>query len=231
MLRGKLCALLVMILALAGGGWAEFQVNNHTEHHQTHPAVAMTGTGKFVVAWRSHVIDGRGGGVYARCFYADGTPVGDEFKANVSQEDVDNWTPAVAMSASDGVVIAWVGVVDGDRRIILRMFDVRGLPLTGEIIVSAFAADAFQSMPSIAMNSAGAFVIVWTNWFGTGQLGRSYVAGRVFDRDGAPMSGDLAIGEQAQAHWPAVAMDDSGKFVVAWIRMGDTFNRPYGEFI
>ncbi len=231
MFRGPLCALLVMILAPAAIGRAEFQVNSHTEHSQIHPAVAMNGTGRFVVTWRSHVSDGRGGGVYARCFHANGTPVGNEFKANVSEADMDNWTPAVAMSASGDVVMAWVGVADGDRRIIFRMFDMSGRPLTDEIMIGVSTADVFQSMPSIAMNSAGAFVIVWTNWCGTDQFGKNCVAGRVFEADGSPMSGEIAIGVQAQAHGPDVAMDDSGNFVVAWIRMGDTFNRPYGEFI
>jgi hypothetical protein len=184
-----------------------------------------------VVAWRSHGADGRGGGVYARCFHPDGTLVGDEFKVNVSQEDVDNWTPAVAMSDSGDVVVAWVGVTDGDRRIILRMFDLDGQPLTDETLVSVPAADAFQSMPSIAMSSEGGFVIVWTNRLGSGQQGHSHVVGRVLDMDGSPVSDEIMIGEQAQADWPDVAMDDAGRFVVAWIRMGDTFNRPYGEFI
>ncbi len=231
MFRGSLCALLAMILMPVAIGWAEFQVNSHTEHNQTHPAVAMNETGRFVVAWRSHVNDGRGGGVYARCFHADAAPVGGEFKVNVSEADMDNWHPALAMSASGDVVMAWVGVADGDRRIIFRMFDVSGRPLTDEIMVGASTADVFQSVPSIAMNSTGSFVIVWTNWCGAGQFGRNCVAGRVFAADGSPASGEIAIDRGAQAHWPAVATDDSGNFVVAWIRMGDTFNRPYGEFI
>jgi hypothetical protein len=45
------------------------------------------------------------------------------------------------------------------------------------------------------------------------------------------VSDEIAIGRGAQAHWPTVAMEEAGNFVVAWIRMGDTFNRPYGEFI
>jgi hypothetical protein len=26
-------------------------------------------------------------------------------------------------------------------------------------------------------------------------------------------------------------MDEAGRFVVAWVRMGDTYNRPYGEYV
>ena len=41
-------------------------VNNAPRTCQTHPAVAINEAGDFVVAWRSHPSDGRGGGVYAR---------------------------------------------------------------------------------------------------------------------------------------------------------------------
>jgi hypothetical protein len=81
------------------------------------------------------------------------------------------------------------------------------------------------------MNSSGAFVMVWTNWYGDAYIGQSYAAGRVYDANGEAASEEFGISEKTQQMWPDVAMDDSGRFVVTWIRMGDTYNRPYGEFI
>ncbi len=98
MYRRRICASIGIVLALATGAFAQIQVNGYGPHHQTHPAVAMNDDGDFVVVWRSHVADGRGGGVFARRFDADGTALGDEFKVNLSDVDVDNWSPAVAMA-------------------------------------------------------------------------------------------------------------------------------------
>lgn len=231
MLKRELCALPVIILALAAGCWAEFQVNSYTQHNQTHPSVAMNDAGNFVVAWRSHVADGRGGGVYARCFRATGLPIGGEFKVNQVQIDVDNWAPAVAMTTSGNVIVAWVVSQDGNCDLVARIFNAEGQPLTEEFVVGLSSSAAAQSMPSISMDSGGTFVIVWTNWTGGSYVGKGHVAGRVFNLDGSAASDEFVVSDKAQACWPDVAMDDSGKFVVAWIRMGDTYNRPYGDYI
>jgi hypothetical protein len=231
MLRRNWCALVAMVLVLAGSGWAEFQVNTYTQHDQTHPAVAMNPAGDFAVAWRSHVSDGRGGGVYARCFDAAGSPVGGEFKVNSTPIDVDNWAPAVAMTTTGDVIVAWVVSRDGNCDLVARIFDAQGQPQTDEFVVGLSSAAAAQSMPSISMDSGGTFVIVWTNWTGGCYVGKSGVAGRVFSLDGSALSDEFVVSNKAQACWPDVAMDGSGNFVVTWIRMGDMYNRPYGEFI
>ncbi|MBN1509153.1 MAG: hypothetical protein JW955_20070, partial [Sedimentisphaerales bacterium] len=105
MFKEKVCAVSVSLVILAGLCRAEFQVNTYTTHHQTHPAVAMNEAGEFAVVWRSNCNDGRGGGVYARCFNAAGAPISNEFEVNVSEADVDNWTPAVAISPAGDVVV------------------------------------------------------------------------------------------------------------------------------
>ena len=231
MFREKFCALVAVLLMAAGPVWAEFQVNSYTAHCQTHPAVAVNEAGDFVVAWRSNVNDGRGGGVYARCFDAGGAPTCEEFKVNVSQADVDNWTPAVTISPAGNLVVAWVAVRDDDCDVVARMFDPQGQAITDEFRVNESTSKTGQSMPCIAMDSTGRFVVVWTNWSEGRYSGKSHVVGRVFEPDGTPSSGDFVISDNTNADWPDIGMDDSGRFVVAWIRMGDTYNRPYGEYI
>ena len=230
MFRVRFCAAVIVALAGAVSGQAEMQVNAYTEHHQIQPAVAMDDDGNFVVVWRSHVADGRGGGVYGRCFDAEGTALSEEFKVNISDVDVGSWRPAVAMGPSGGFAVVWTAANGEDTDLLARMFDIDGVALTDELAV-AVSADAAASTPCIAMNSSGAFVIVWTNWYGDIYTGRSFAAGRVYDGDGMPLTDEFAISERTQQVWPDVAMDDSGHFVVTWIRMGDTFNRPYGEYI
>lgn len=231
MFRGKLCVSMMVLLIAAGSGRAEFQVNSYTTHHQTHPAVAVNGAGEFVVAWRSNNLDGRGGGVYARCFSATGAPVGEEFKVNVAQADVDNWTPAVAIRSDGGFVVAWVAVREGDCDVMARMFDRQGQAATEEFQVNESPSSTGQSMPSMAMDPTGRFVITWTHWSGGCYTGRSRIMGRIYQPDGTPDTGEFLIGDHANADRSDVGIDEAGRFVVGWIRMGDTYNRPYGEYI
>jgi hypothetical protein len=231
MFRGILCASAALILGISAAGRAEFQVNTYTMHNQTHPSVAMNKAGDFVAAWRSSSSDGRGGGVYARCFDANGTPAGEEFKVNTSQVDVDNWTPAVGIDPDGGFVVAWVSVQDSDCDIKARMFNRQGEAITEEFKVNESTSKTGQSMPGIAMSATGKFVVVWTDWSGGCYAGKSRVLGRVFEPDGTPSGGEFVVSDNTNADWSDIGMDDSGRFVVAWIRMGDTYSRPYGEYI
>lgn len=228
--KSQALVVAILMLSFCLGAEGRFQVNQYSQHEQTLPAVAMNAGGEFVVAWRSHINDGRGGGVYARRYAANGQPAGDELKVNVTDVDLDDWTPAVAMNASGGFVVAWVAAREGDSDIMARMFDSQGSALTGELPVSLSPGSA-QSSPAISMNSSGSFVVVWSGWYGDAVKGMSYVFARVFNPDGSPAMDEFRVNGHTQEIWPDVAMDDSGRFVVTWIRMGDTFNRPYGEVI
>lgn len=230
MLRKNVHTVVAILLALAVGGQAEFQVNTYAHRDQIQPAVAVNDAGDFAVLWRSHVADGRGGGVHARCFAADGTAYGDEFQVNTSEADVSDWAPAVAMSPSGTIVALWVTDENGPGNIAARMFDVQGTPLTDEWRVSPTSKIA-QSTPSIAMNAGGTFVVVWTTWLGSTYIGRHQISGRLFDPEGIAIGGEFQIADHGQAVGPDVAMDESGRFVVTWMRLGDTYNRPYGEYV
>jgi len=231
MRRGILCALILIVAVRTVKGRAEFQVNGYTQHHQTCPSVAMNGDGDSVIAWRSDVVDGRGGGVYARRFQVDGTPAGEEFQVAGSAVDVANWAPAVGISASGDSIVVWVAVDGDDRDIMARMFDAQGQPLTEEFQVNGSPDKGIQSVPCLSMNAVGDFVVAWTCCVNDEGRPRSHIVGRVYHSDGSPASEEFRISELTQARMPDVAMDDSGRFVVTWIRMGDTFNRPYGEYV
>jgi hypothetical protein len=111
------------------------------------------------------------------------------------------------------------------------MFDPQGLALTDEFVVHAPSPEWAESMPCIAMNSTGQFVVAWTRWSGACSTGSSEVVGRLYGPDATPVAGEFVINERPNGNWPDVGMDESGRFVVTWIRMGDTYNRPYGEYI
>ncbi len=59
---------------------SEFQVNSYTTLEQQNPALALNGSGKFVVAWESNLQDGSGYGVFGKqsiVIFADGFEAGN----------------------------------------------------------------------------------------------------------------------------------------------------------
>lgn len=84
----------------------EFQVNFQTTGTQSHPTVAITDSGRFVVAWESAYQDGWAGGIFAQAFDASGTAVGDEFLVN-GHTTGGQQAPALASDRAGTFVSTW----------------------------------------------------------------------------------------------------------------------------
>ncbi len=67
--------------------------------------------GDFVVVWTGP--DADGDGIFGRRFYADGTPVGDEFAVNFYTTS-NQRSPALAMDPDGSFVVGWSGAQEGD---------------------------------------------------------------------------------------------------------------------
>ena len=65
--------------------------------------------------------------VFARRFAADGTPMGDDFRVNLSNTGYDGSLPQVAMNAQGESVITWVGrTADGGFNVYAQCFTPTG---------------------------------------------------------------------------------------------------------
>lgn len=229
MSRHSFVSVVVALLAITACQ-AELQINTYTTHDQIYPAVAINAGGDFVVVWRSRFTDGRGGGLYGQRFSADGARLGDEFNINMTQIDVGVWTPSVAMHSSGSFVVVWATADSGHPDIVARMYDEEGEPVTDEFVVNTLT-EGPQWNPRISMNSSGDFVVVWGCWCGPDYIGKNFVAGRLFDAAGLPKADEFTISRLPHGCVPDVAMDDSGDFVVTWLREGDMDDRPLGQYI
>jgi hypothetical protein len=89
---------------VAQGG--EFRVNTFTVDQQGYPSVAMSPTGRLVIAWMSYQQDTSTWGVYAQRYLAGGVPQGGEFRVNAYVVN-DQLFPSVAMSAGGAFVFTW----------------------------------------------------------------------------------------------------------------------------
>ena len=83
----------------------ELQVNSFTPGAQKEPAVAMSSTGSFVVAWSASVADSLGA-VFAQSFGADGRRTGAEIRLD-SRRNVAQAQPSIAMAPDGRAAVAW----------------------------------------------------------------------------------------------------------------------------
>jgi hypothetical protein len=193
---------------------AEFQVSTHFSDRQVLPSVAMSASGSFVVVWQSQGQDGSSYGVFGQRFSADGVQQGLEFRVNTHTTDRQMF-PDVAMDADGNFVVVWESFTqDGpfDLSVFAQRYDTAGVPQGAEFRVHA-ASVGEQRRPSVAMDTAGNFVVVWHGL---------HIAGRGFDATGTPQGPDFEVSTDTGSfqNLPSVAAGATGDFVAVWVSEG-----------
>ncbi|MEX8494010.1 cadherin domain-containing protein [Sphaerotilus sp.] len=190
--------------------------NTNAETRGSQQAVTLDAAGNYTVVWTSSGQDGSGKGVYARRFAYDGTALTGEIQVNTTTANDQQNARIVGDSAGNFAVVWSSSNQDGTASsVYFRRFAADGSALTGEIRANATSTGA-QSNAVLGMNTSnGALVVAWEGAGPT--IGTVYF--RRFAADGTALDAtDRAastVGGEADA---AVAMDATGRFVVAWNR-------------
>jgi hypothetical protein len=192
---------------------SEFRVNTYTTNSQTFPSVAMDSDGDFVVTWYSYNQDGSSFGIYAQRYNNAGIPQGSEFRVNTYTFNEQKY-PTIAMDSDGDFVVSWesFGQDGWSNGIYAQRYDNAGVPQGSEFQVNTYT-EYHQRFPSIAMNSAGDFVVAWWNE----PSGPIYA--QRYDNAGVPQGSEFQVNTYAAAgvlSYPSIAMDSDGDFVVAW---------------
>ncbi|MBW4467302.1 MAG: hypothetical protein KME07_17895 [Pegethrix bostrychoides GSE-TBD4-15B] len=201
---------------------SEFQVNSTTQGDQTAAAVAADGNGNFVVTWASDQANGRG--LYAQLFQSDGQRIGSEFRVNSSSSNSfqQQSNPDVARDALGNFVVVYesrginndsFGQDTSGTGIFGRRFNSTGASIGSEFRVNTIT-DRNQTEPAIAMNGLGEFVVTWVG----PSLGGNSIFGQRYSNTGQPIGIEFQANSQTGGSQtsPAVAIADSGEFVVVW---------------
>lgn len=205
---------------------AEYQVNTFTTDSQSAAAVAMDADGDFIIAWQSNTQDGNLTGIYAQRYDAVGMPQGSEFRVNTHTTNRQT-SPAVAMDAAGNFVVAWqsVGQDGSGESIHAQRYDAGGVAQGGEFRVNTFISNN-QSIPAVAMDDAGNFVVTWES---AGQDGSGLsVHAQRYDASGVAQGVEFRVNTfttNSQSS-PSVAMDADGDFVIAW----ESYQQDGGHF-
>ena len=145
-----------------------------------------------------------------------GAKVGGEFLVNTYTTSPQRM-PAVGMAGSGAFVVVWTsnGQDGSGLGIYGQRFDAAGTKTGAEFRVNTFTTGG-QYSPSVAMDSAGDFVVVWES---IGQDGDgSGVFGQVFDSSGVRKGPEFQVNTYTTSdqRTPSVAMDRVGNFAVAF---------------
>jgi hypothetical protein len=130
-----------------------------------HAALAVAGTGDFVLVWSDIEPGSKNLSVFVRLYDQGGTPRGPAFLVH-DKVGGDQVHPKVAADEQGNFVVVWQGgkVVFGsaasDLGVFAQRFDRDGGRLGARFRVSASAA-GFQVFPNVAMHADGSFEVVW----------------------------------------------------------------------
>ena len=166
-------------------------------------SIAARPDGTFVTTWSQQSI------VYFTLHDAAGTP---GIATNVGVGEI----ATVAVDGAGNFVIAWAGY-EGDNSygIYAQRYTVAGVATGPQLHVNEYTPD-HQTLPAVAMNAGGEFVVVWQS---SGQEGTYYeVYARRFDEFSVPQGGEFRVNETAAnlQVFPSVALRDDGSFIVTW---------------
>jgi hypothetical protein len=193
----------------------EIQANTYTTGEQRVPAVAVDGSGSFVVLWESTGQDGSGESVQGQRFDSLGTPHGIEFQVNAFTTD-DQRDPTAAYDADGNSLVLWTSwAQDGDANSVQgRLYDADGLEIGNEFQINSYTSEN-QAQADITFAN-GEFVTVWASYrqdgFGWG------VQGQRLDLQGAPVGNEFPVNSftTSNQNYPSVASDAAGDFIVVW---------------
>ncbi len=193
---------------------SEFRVNTYTTNPQSLGRIAADAAGDYVVVWGSYE-DGDSSGVYGQRYSAAGVPQGSEFRINTYTTG-NQYAAVVAMDSAGDFVVAWNSPQDGsDYGVYAQRYNPLGVPQGSEFRVNTYTSGN-QAFPSIAMDSAGDFVVSWNSYGEDGSNDGVYA--QRYNSGGVPQGSEFQVntytaGSQAAS---AVAMDAAGDFVIVF---------------
>lgn len=138
------------------------QVNTEDFSTLTRPSIAMSSTGRFVIAWDGHPELGSLDDIHGRLYMPSGSPREPQFTANTTRTGAQQ-NPKVAMNSQGEFVIVWnseTGLGSTERDIFGQRFGSSCTPISDELQVNTFTAGD-QRYADVALRETGELVTVW----------------------------------------------------------------------
>ncbi|MBW7992767.1 MAG: hypothetical protein FVQ84_22495 [Planctomycetes bacterium] len=140
-----------------------------------------------------------------------------EFQVNTHTTNKQE-NPAIAMDWSGNCVVVWNSYLQdgGSNGIFAQRFDPNCSPLSEEFQINT-TSSGNQKEPSIAMDTAGNFIVVWQ---GPGLVGedKEDIFARRFDPNGQPVGSEFRVNTNTNDKQlcPRAAINNNGGLVIVW---------------
>jgi hypothetical protein len=155
--------------------------------------------------------------IRARRFSSSGVPISPEFVVNTTLRGIQ-FAPSVAAAPAGDFVVVWQTQFPGGllRSIFGQRFSKTGKKVGPEFRVNEDRVEK-DFAPSVAMDSAGNFVVAWES-FSLARPDCVQVRARLYRRDGKPAGPEFSVapGDAACGEAPKVAFGPNGVFAIAW---------------
>jgi hypothetical protein len=162
----------------------------------SYTSFSIDASGNFVVVWS----DSRNGNldIYFQRYASDGTPLGINTKVNDDTGNNFQSQPSIAMDAVGDFVIVWYDYRNAKEDIYFQRYTSNGTPLGVNTKVNDDIRIAFRRVPSISINAAGDFIIVWqeSNYV----QGTHYIFAQKYFPSGNPDGSNYRIVSNAPNH-------------------------------
>ena len=190
------------------------------------PQVTSSGDGTFQVVWAQDANTGSlEFDVLAQRFQDDGTVLADPVQITRGINAVP--IPAMAFNPAAGTFfVVWKTIGPGVSRQDIggRRLDSSGQPLGAEFLVNTSTIGQ-QTAPTVASNAAGQTVVAWHSKINQ----EENILFRRFDSVGTALGQNVLVTEESFIgplsagipNGPAVAMEEDGDFLVAWLSRVD----------
>ena len=200
------------LLAQAPPFGGEFQVNTYTTGDQDFPVVAVAPDGQFIIAWQSQSQDGSAHGVFAQLYDATGGKSGSEIAVNAYTTG-DQFVVNAAAGNDGNFVVTWQSKeYTPSYGVFARKF-LHGNNDGPGFLVSAYTTGGAYTS-AVAIGADSSFVVVWADHYPADHVG---IFGQRFGPTlGSAVGSEIQVAAGSLPVSPAIAMDDSGEFVVVW---------------
>jgi len=192
----------------------DFLVNDDTSsEHQLGPSISIDPLGNFVVVW----YDFRDGNwdIYFQRYNDAGTALGVNTKVNENTGGAAQQHPKISMDAAGNFAIVWDDNRNNNFDIYFQRYTSTGGALGVNTIVNDDTSSAIQWNPSISMDAAGNFVVVWID---ERNVDRDIYFQR-FTSTGGALGVNTIVNDDATTAdqiAPSILIDVTGNFVIVW---------------
>ena len=140
----------------------------------------------------------------------------EDFLVNDDVGSAGQFIPSISMDAAGNFVIVWYDFRNDNWDIYFQRYNDAGAALGVNTKVNDDTEGASQEHPSISMDPAGNFVIVWDDY-----RNNNYdIYYQRFTSTGAALGVNTKVNDDVDSvkQWdPSISMDPAGNFVVVWI--------------